>query len=138
MKYIVYETTCLINGKIYIGVHGTEDPTVFDGYLGDGVATYYRYFIKHPKWPFQFAVAKYGIENFKRRVLFVYDTDKEAYKKEEEIVNLEFINRSDTYNIALGGQYIKKISAPIYQFTLEGKLIKKYESAYKAQEETNI
>lgn len=24
MKYIVYQTTCKINNKIYIGVHGTE------------------------------------------------------------------------------------------------------------------
>jgi hypothetical protein len=24
MKYIVYKTTCLINNKIYIGVHKTE------------------------------------------------------------------------------------------------------------------
>lgn len=49
MKYIVYKTTCLINGKIYIGVHGTENPDVPDGYIGDGIATYFTYFIKHPK-----------------------------------------------------------------------------------------
>ena len=124
MKYIVYKTTCLINGKIYIGVHGTENPDVPDGYVGDGIATYFTYFIKHPKWPFQHAVAKYGIENFKREILYVYDSEKDAYLKEEELVNAEFIARKDTYNIALGGQYIKKISSPIYQFTLDGKLIK--------------
>lgn len=32
MKFIVYKTTCLVNGKIYIGVHQTEDPNIFDGY----------------------------------------------------------------------------------------------------------
>ena len=138
MKYIVYKTTCLINGKIYIGVHGTENPDVPDGYIGDGIATYFTYFIRHPKWPFQYAVAKYGIENFKRETLFVYDIEQEAYLKEEELVNEEFIARDDTYNIALGGQYIKKISAPVYQFTLDGKLIKKYDSAYQAKEETGI
>ena len=36
MKYIVYKTTCLINNKIYIGVHQTENPEIFDGYLGRG------------------------------------------------------------------------------------------------------
>ena len=41
MKYIVYLTKNLkscINGnyRIYIGVHKTEDPSIFDGYLGDG------------------------------------------------------------------------------------------------------
>lgn len=37
MKYIVYLTTNLVNKKIYIGVHGTENPDKFDGYLGNGV-----------------------------------------------------------------------------------------------------
>ena len=37
MKYIVYITTNLVNKKIYIGVHKTENPEIFDGYLGDGV-----------------------------------------------------------------------------------------------------
>lgn len=37
MKYIVYRTTCLINNKIYVGVHHTDDPNIFDGYLGRGL-----------------------------------------------------------------------------------------------------
>ena len=42
MKYIVYLTKNLkstINGlnRIYIGVHKTENPNIFDGYLGCGV-----------------------------------------------------------------------------------------------------
>lgn len=138
MKYIVYKTTCLINGKIYVGVHGTENPDVFDGYIGDGISNDFTYFIRNPKWAFHFAVAKYGIKNFERKTLFVFDSEEEAYLKEEEIVNLEFINREDTYNVALGGQYIKKISEPVYQFTLDGQLLKKYDSAKKAKEETGI
>lgn len=34
LKWIVYCTTCTINNKIYIGVHKTVNPEVFDGYLG--------------------------------------------------------------------------------------------------------
>lgn len=30
MKYIVYLTTNIVNNKIYIGVHETEDPEVWD------------------------------------------------------------------------------------------------------------
>ena len=36
MKYIVYQTTNLINNKIYIGVHKTVNPDIFDGYIGNG------------------------------------------------------------------------------------------------------
>jgi hypothetical protein len=37
MKYIVYQTVNKVNNKIYIGVHKTEDPLVFDGYVGNGI-----------------------------------------------------------------------------------------------------
>ena len=36
MKYIVYITINLCNGKFYIGVHRTN-PEVFDGYIGNGI-----------------------------------------------------------------------------------------------------
>jgi hypothetical protein len=36
LKYIVYITINLCNGKFYIGVHKTN-PDVFDGYIGNGI-----------------------------------------------------------------------------------------------------
>ena len=36
MKYIVYITINLCNGKFYIGVHRTN-PNTFDGYIGCGI-----------------------------------------------------------------------------------------------------
>ena len=36
MKYIVYQTINVVNNKVYIGVHKTETPYIFDGYLGCG------------------------------------------------------------------------------------------------------
>ena len=37
MKYIVYKTTNVLNGYIYVGVHKTLNPESFDGYLGCGI-----------------------------------------------------------------------------------------------------
>ena len=81
MKHIVYKTTNLTNGKIYIGVHKTENPNIFDGYLGNSLWTNDLYLLRNPKEPFHFAVAKYGIENFKRETLKVFDKVNDAKRK---------------------------------------------------------
>ena len=91
MKYIVYCTTNLVNNKIYIGVHKTEDPDKFDGYIGCGVKITMPSTFMNPKTPFQYAVKKYGTDSFRREILFIYDNEDDAYKKEEEIVNIDFI-----------------------------------------------
>jgi len=85
--FIVYETTNLVNNKIYIGVSGTGDPK----YLGSGIAL-------------NKAFKKYGKENFVRKTLFSFDNYQEAYAKEQEIVNSEFISSSNNYNLRIGGR----------------------------------
>lgn len=84
--HIVYETTCLINGKKYIGVHNKEK----DDYLGSGLAL-----LK--------AVKRYGKSKFVRETLHRFDTQEEAYLKEAELVTPEIVNSRQYYNIALGG-----------------------------------
>ena len=86
---IVYKTTNLINGKIYIGVHSTNK--LEDGYIGSGKI-------------FKDALKKYGLDNFFREVLFDFETAEEAYAKEKEMVSKEFINESDNYNCKVGGE----------------------------------
>ena len=103
IKYIVYQTVNLVNGKIYIGVHKTHTPEKFDGYLGCDVDINRPQTFKHPKQPFQFAVVKYGFKNFRRTTLQEFDTAEEAYTLEKQLVNEEFIKRKDTYNVCLGG-----------------------------------
>lgn len=139
MNYIVYKTTNLINGKIYIGVHRTN-PDIFDGYIGCGVSKKDQ---KKKQKGFPKAVQKYGYNNFKRETLFIYpDTEQgkiDAYKKESEIVTIEFVKRKDTYNLIVGGknstyEHSKKIA----QYTLEGKFIRVWDSIKEAEEQLNL
>ena len=89
MYHIVYKTTNIVNGMIYIGVHSTSN--INDGYLGSGI-----YLRK--------AITKYGKESFKRDVLYVFASKEDAYQKESDIVTPEFVQQDNVYNIALGGE----------------------------------
>lgn len=141
MNYIVYKTTNLINGKIYVGVHRTN-PDIFDGYIGCGV-THKDKKNKSLKG-FPSAVRKYGYNNFKRETLFIYpDTEDgkiEAYKKEAEIVNIEFVKSSATYNLVVGGKCSLHtiLVKCIAQYTLEGKFIRTWDSIKEAQDALNL
>ena len=53
IKFIVYCTTNTVNKKIYIGVHKTSNPDVFDGYLGCGVKITQPSTYMNPKTAFQ-------------------------------------------------------------------------------------
>lgn len=87
--YIIYQITNLINGKIYIGKHETKIPN--DSYMGSG---------KNIKG----AINKYGLENFKKDILFIFNTEEEMNFKEAELVTEDFCSRVDTYNICPGGK----------------------------------
>lgn len=144
MKYIVYLTTNLksqINGinRIYVGVHKTENPTIFDSYLGCGVKAKSPSSYMYPKTPFQYAVKKYGVDAFKRETLYIYNTAEEAYLKESEIVDQKFLDQSFTYNIALGGHGGEIVDPrthclPVYQFSLQGELVNSWETTLDASD----
>lgn len=132
-KYIVYQTINIVNNKIYVGYHKVKDPNKFCGYIGNGVNINYPSTYMNPKYPFQYAVKKYGTSNFKRSTLYIFDTEEEALKKEAEIVNEEFVKRSDTYNVALGGKKrpYSPVYTKIYQFDISGKQIKCWNDVYE-------
>ncbi|QPI13799.1 homing endonuclease [Serratia phage 4S] len=88
MKHVLYKTTNIKNGKIYIGIHSTND--LDDGYLGSGNA------IRN-------AISKYGKEAFKKEILCECPTREDAFKLESLIVNDEFIKDPMNYNMRPGG-----------------------------------
>ena len=89
MLYTIYKITNLLDGKIYIGKHQTKD--LNDGYMGSGKIL-------------RRSIAKHGIENFKKEILFQFDNEADMNAKEAELVTEEFCLREDTYNLCPGGQ----------------------------------
>lgn len=73
---------------IYIGRHVTTKLT--DSYFGSGRE------LKN-------AIKEFGINNFQKDILFVFDNINDMIDKETELVNDDFRKRLDTYNLALGG-----------------------------------
>ena len=133
MKVIVYCTTNIINKHIYIGVHICKSEK-FDGYIGCGVYINQPSTYNHPKTAFQYAVQKYGPNNFKRITIKEFDNENDAYILESEIVNEEFISRTDVYNQVIGGNGgdLSNNSTPCYQYDLNGNYLASYSSQQKA------
>ena len=88
IHYLIYKITNNINGKYYIGCHKTSN--INDNYMGSGKA------IKN-------AIKKYGLENFKKEILFECSSVKEMFNKEREIVTENVVNDRSSYNLKLGG-----------------------------------
>jgi len=84
----IYQITNLINNKIYIGIHKTDN--LEDGYMGSGSLI-------------KMSINKYGIENFRKDILKFYETYEEAIEEEIRLVTESFIEDPSNYNIRTGG-----------------------------------
>lgn len=85
MIYIIYKTTNLINGKIYVGQHNTSAD---DGYLGSGVLL-------------KKSINKYSRESFNREII-EYCTSSNV--NDREIFWIAELSATENgYNIAAGG-----------------------------------
>lgn len=134
LKYIVYITINLCNGKFYIGVHETN-PNVFDGYIGDGI---YRQNQATKNYTFHRAVRKYGYKNFKRTTLKIFPHTEEGLKAasdlEATLVNETVLKSKNCYNEALGGiggNSLNNIKT-VYMFDLNGEYLRSFKCSKDA------
>ncbi len=88
MFYLVYKVTNLTNNKIYIGCHQTIN--INDGYMGSGKL------IKR-------AIKKYGLINFKKEILKMFNNVTDMFEYEKQLVNENYLNDGLVYNLTLGG-----------------------------------
>ena len=86
--YYVYQIRNLINNKVYVGAHQTDN--LEDGYMGSGIQI-------------TRAIKKYGLDNFQKIILKFFDTAEAMFGEEAEIVDRDFVLREDTYNLCEGG-----------------------------------
>lgn len=86
--YTVYKITNNITNKEYIGYHATNN--LEDGYMGSGKLI-------------GRAIEKYGPDNFTKEYIEIFDNKEDAVLLEKLLVDLDYVNRRDTYNISLGG-----------------------------------
>jgi len=86
--YTIYKITHIPSGKFYIGRHQTKN--LDDEYMGSGA------YLKR-------AQEKYGLDQFRKEYLHIFDSDQPMYEMEQELVTEEFCKRSDTYNVQSGG-----------------------------------
>lgn len=93
--FLLYKTTNLLNGKVYIGVHECTDTCrhLVEGkctYLGSGSAI-------------GRAISKYGKQNFVRETLSTFLTEDAVLNAERLMVDEEWVKSSKNYNCTVGG-----------------------------------
>ena len=97
--YGIYKITNLLNGKMYIGQHTTNN--LDDGYMGSGIV------IRH-------ALKKNGNENFRKEWLMFCEDEEELNYMERVYVDQTWIDRADTYNLAIGGNSARGENHPMF------------------------
>ena len=85
MFYTVYKVTNKVNGKFYIGKHQTRN--LDDDYKGSGKLI-------------KAAIKKYGVDNFAKEILAIFDTEAQMNEAEKQFV----VIGENSYNLCEGGK----------------------------------
>lgn len=116
-NYTVYMHVNKINDKKYVGI--TKNVKRRWSFCG----------IEYKNQYFGNAIRKYGWENFDHLILFKNLSKIEACNKEIELIRkYNTTNSLYGYNISLGGDGVNRQFNNIYQYSMEGYFIKKYEN----------
>ena len=121
----IYKTTNLLNGLIYIGL-STKTIEESTNYIGSGLR-------------FLDAVKKYGQENFSKEILQEC-TSTDTLRRAEVywIKRFDSTNPSIGYNLSPGGDLqMTESRKPVYKYSIEGDLIKRFYSMEWAINEIN-
>lgn len=119
MYGIIYTTTCLVDGRKYIGQHKCKN--VNDRYLGSGTIL-------------KMAIKEYGAENFIRQTLCVCESEEELNQKEiEYIAKYNATESLEFYNVCEGGKANRMIGEMNPMYGMRGELSPSY--GHKVSEE---
>lgn len=91
MNHYLYEIKDTTNDMIYVGMRSCKCDIEDDSYMGSGVRI-------------TNAIKQRGLDKFTKRIITTFETREELAESERLHVNVDFVKRKDTYNIAIGGE----------------------------------
>jgi len=125
-EYCVYKHTAP-NGKIYIGITSRN---VEERWLNGRGYSYNHHFTN--------AINKYGWHNIRHEVIAEKLNETEAKTMEQFFIQMyKSYNPKYGYNKTLGGDDVSRFEKSVFQYSLDGKLIRRYDSMTEAAEITN-
>ena len=152
---IIYKIENTVNHKVYIGQ--TSNPKGFNGrylYQGDGIERVYNCYKRKKEHgayynPYLFrSIEQYGLDAFIVDEIFDTALTKEELNDKEAYYVEKFDSFNNGYNLTSGGDNLPghqrghgkdcKNSKRVYQISLDGKLIKIWDSATEASNELKI
>jgi len=144
-KLVVYKITNIISGKCYIGITSRIKRRIYEHIKYSEEESHKLACYLHR------AIKKHGLENFIFEIIEICSDNKTLSKREEFFIKkFKSCNDSFGYNLTQGGErsipnditILKKIASShkvgVAKYSLEGLLIKIYDSVMQASRENNI